>query len=400
MEQVLVHPLPIPAFSYTTPNCLGAPVQYTNQSTTVPGYMGSIVRWTWNFGDGSPLVIINFPGNPSVSHIFIGGALAHTVTLTVKTSDSCSASISHIVNSMPSPLASFSFPTSDCAQQSVCFTDNSQANGGGNITQWYWDFGDPASGNLNNSTAQNPCHTFNASGNYTVKEIVYNASNCTDTATQTVTIIAHPTAAFHADTVCFGSLTIFTDQSTAVGTITQWHWQFGDGQTSNVKNPTHQYANSGVFNVTLTVTTSEGCSNSITKPVLVLGDPVASFTTSAPSCAKDTVHFTNLSTTPHGLIHTWIWNFGDGSPLFTVNLPGNPNVGHYYTTGGTYNVTLKIITSDNCSDSVTSPVQIDFAPAANFSFATTRCTMEPVQFTDLSQLNGGTPINQWLWTFG
>lgn len=400
IEQVLVHPLPIAAFSYTTPNCMGAAVQYTNQSTTVLGYMGSIVTWTWNFGDGSPLLVIHFPGNPSVSHTFLGTALSHTVTLTVKTSDSCSASISHIVNSMPSPIASFSFPTSDCANQSVCFTDNSQSNGGGNITQWYWDFGDPTSGNYNNSTAQDPCHTFNAAGTYAVKEIVYNASNCTDTTTHTVTIIAHPIAAFHADTVCLGSLTIFIDQSTATGTLTQWHWLFGDGQTSNVQNPTHQYASSGLFTVTLTVTTAEGCSNSITKQVLVLADPVASFTTTAPACAKDTVHFTNLSITPHGLINKWTWNFGDGSAQDQILLPGNPNVGHYYTTGGTYNVTLTIQTSDNCIDSVTQQVQIDFAPAANFSFATTRCTMMPVQFTDLSQLGGGTPINQWTWNFG
>jgi PKD repeat protein len=399
-EQILVHPLPIPAFSYTSPNCLGAVVQYTNQSTTVSGYLGSIVRWIWNFGDGSPLVTINFPNNPSVSHTFIGNATQHTVILTVITSDSCSASISHIVNSMPSPLASFSFPTSDCENQAVLFTDNSQANGGGSITQWSWNFGDPTSGSLNFSSSQNPAHTYNSTGAFTVTEIVYNASNCSDTATQTVTIIAHPNAGFTADTVCLGSLTTFTDTSHATGTITLWYWQFGDGQTSNIKNPTHQYATSGVFNVSLTVTTNEGCANTVTRSILVLGDPVASFTNTAPTCAGDSVYFTDLSTTPHGLINKWVWNFGDGTPIVTINLPSSPNVGHYYTNGGTYNVTLTITTSDNCTASKTSSVQVESAPAANFTFGTTRCAKMPVQFTDLSQQNGGTPINQWLWNFG
>ncbi len=402
--QVLVNPLPIPAFSYTNPNCLGAPVQYIDQSTTVTGYVGAIVEWIWNFGDGT-ITTITAPGNPDVTHTFsITGATAHTVTLTVKTSDSCSASISHLVNSTPSPIASFSFPTSDCANQAVQFTDHSQMNGGGSIIQWNWDFGDPLSGNRNNSQAQDPTHIFSSNGIFTVTEVVYNASNCTDTATQSITIIAPPVADFTFDTVCFGSYTSFTDSSNrqgsgGIGTITQYYWQFGDGQTSNVKNPTHLYAYPGVFSVILTVTTNEGCTNSITKQILVLPKPVASFTTNAPMCAGDSIHFTDLSTTGHGLIDKWVWAFGDGSSK-TILYPNPQNVNHLYTHGGTYNVTLTISTSDSCTASTTVPVQVESAPAANFTYATTRCAEMPLQFTDLSQQYGGTPINQWLWNFG
>jgi PKD repeat protein len=401
IEQVLVNPLPLPAFTYTTPNCLGAPVQFTNQSTTVPGYLESIVRWTWNFGDGSPLVTILFPNNPSVTHTFpIVGATAHTVTLTVVTNDSCSANIQHVVNSIPSPLASFSFPTSNCAKQSVQFTDNSQTNGGGNIIQWSWNFGDPSSGVQDYSTAQNPTHIFSGSGTYTVIEVVYNASNCSDSTSQSITIIPLPVANFHVDTVCLGSLTTFTDQSNGSGgTISQWYWQFGDGGVSYTKNPTHLYATSGVFNVTETVTTSEGCSKDTVKPALVLGNPVASFTYSAPTCAGDSTHFTDLSSTPHGTIVTWKWNFGDGTTV-TIQFPNNPNVNHLYANGGTYTVTLTITTSDQCTNSKSQSVQVTPRPAANFTYATTRCANLPVQFTDLSQTGGGPPVNQWLWNFG
>jgi PKD repeat protein len=396
-KQVLVHPLPIAAFTYTTPNCMGALIQFTDQSSTVAGYLGSIVRWTWDFGDGNQITI-NFPGNPNVTHVYTG-ASSHTVTLTVKTSDSCSHSVSHVVTSMPAPLASFSFPTSNCAQQSVAFTDLSQANGGGNITQWHWDFGDPGSGISNTSTSQSPTHVFSGPGVYTVTEIVFNASNCSDTTTQSVTVIALPTANFRADTVCLGSLTTFTDLSGGVGTITQRFWEFGDGQTSTSTNPTHMYATAGVFNVKLTVTTNEGCRKDTTKAVLVIPKPVASFTASAPTCAGDSVQFTDLSSTPHGTIVTWYWQFGDGGTA-TVTFPNSPNVNHFYTTGGTYNVVLTITTSDNCTDTKTTPVQIQAAPVANFDFSTIRCSMMPVQFNDLSQSGGGTTVTQWLWNFG
>jgi PKD repeat protein len=397
-KQVLINPLPIPAFTYTTPNCMGAQVQFTNQSTTVAGYLGSIVRWLWDFGDGTT-ANINFPGNPSVLHTFVGGATAHTVRLTVTTTDSCTAFIEHVVNSMPSPIASFSFPTSNCAHQSVQFTDLSQANGGGNITQWYWDFGDPGSGIGNNSTSQNPTHIFSGAGTYMVKEIVYNASNCSATDSLSVTVIALPLANFHADTVCLGSLTQFTDQSTAIGTITQRFWEFGDGGTSGLTNPTHLYLASGVFTVRLTVTTNEGCIKDTTKAILVIPKPVASFIATAPTCSGDSVCFTDLSTTPHGSIVTWLWNFGDGNST-TIHFPANPNVCHLYTAGGTYSVVLTITTSDNCTDVKTNSTVVQPAPIANYTYATTRCALMPVLFTDLSQSGGGSAITQWLWNFG
>jgi len=394
-KQVLVNPLPIPAFTYTSPNCLGAVVNYINQSTTVTGYLGSIVTWVWHFGDGSPDLIINAPSNPNVTHTFVGNATGHTVRLTVTTSDGCVAFIEHLVTSMPSPIASFSFPTSDCANQSVTFTDNSQENGGGTITQWHWNFGDPASGILNNTTSQSPAHIFVGGPKvYTVIEIVTNATGCSSADTQSITIIARPIANFHADTVCLGSLTTFTDQSTATGTITQRLWQFGDGTNSNLTNPTHPYLSAGVFHVTLTVTTNEGCTRDTIKDVLVIAQPVASFITTAPACAGDSVHFTSLSSTPHGIISTWAWTFGDG------NTGTGPVVSHLYTSGGTYAVTLTITTSDNCTATKTSQVVIQPAPNADFMYATTRCAQMPFQFTDQSQAGGLSPITQWLWNFG
>ena len=270
-------------FTFSTTNCHGSAVQFTDRSVIVPGYLASIVQWVWNFGDGTPSVTILSPGNPNVTHIFAGTANAYTVRLTVTTSDGCSDFIEHTVNILASPLANFTYPSGNCMQQPVQFTDISQTNGGGNIIQWLWNFGDPVSGSNNISALQNPDHMFDTAGTYTVTEIVYNVSNCSDTSIHTITISPLPSADFIADTVCFGSQTSFTDLSSIPsGIITQYLWDFGDGTTSTLRDPVHSYATNGIYQVKLTVTTQAGCSNNIIKPVLVLPRPVAAFNASGP----------------------------------------------------------------------------------------------------------------------
>ena len=399
-RQVLVNPLPVAAFSFSSPTCQGAAVNFTNLSSTVPGYLGQIVRWIWDFGDGQGANII-FPGNPNVTHVYGTAALNYTVTLTIKTSDSCEHSVSHVVNLVASPIANFSAAASSCEGQLVPFTDLSQPGGGGNIVSWYWDFGDPGSGLLNNSSAQNPQHAFSASGTFTVTLIVNNASNCSDTISNTITIDAPPTADFSADTACMGSLTTFTDMSSAnpPSTIVGYFWQFGDGGTATAQNPTHMYANAQVYTVTLTVTTSSGCVSTVTKQVLVLQAATAAFSYQSPACAGSTVQFTDQSLTTHGYITTWDWDFGDGNTT-TITFPASPNVTHIFTNGGTFSVSLTITTSDNCTATQTSPVTIISNPLANFSFPAGPCAGMPVQFTDNSQQNGGGTITQWAWDFG
>ncbi len=398
-NQVMVRPLPSAEFTFNALNCQRSPVQFTDQSTVVPGYYVSIVQWVWNFGDGTPPITIVAPNNPNVTHIFAGTASSYTVRLTVTTSDGCSGFIEHTVNIMASPLAGFIYPAGNCMLQAVQFTDNSQTNGGGNITQWSWNFGDLSSGLNNISALQNPNHTFSAAGTYTVTEIVYNAGNCSDTAIHTVIVSPSPVADFVADTACLGSATTFTDQSTTPsGQITQYFWNFGDGTTSNLKNPVHLYQAAGAFQVSLTVTNLSGCINTITKPVLILPKPIVAFSASGPTCLGTVVQFTDNSFAMYGSIHSWTWNFGDGI-ITTIISPSSPDISHLYMNSGTYNVTLTVATTSSCVGMATNPVTIQPAPTANYSYSSLRCEFSPVQFTDMTQNNGGPPVMQWLWKF-
>jgi PKD repeat protein len=398
LKQVTVYPKPVPAFSYTAPNCLGTQVQFTDQSSTITGFVGPIVTWIWSYGDGSPNDTIHAPGNPNVIHTFLGTSTTHTVRLTVITSNGCSAFIDHVVSSVPAPIANFGFPASTCTQQSVQFTDLSQSNGGNTILQWNWNFGDPASGSGNTSAAQNPVHFFTGPGQYTVTLTVVNASNCSSVKDTVIHILTPPVANFVSDSACLGSITTFASTSTGVP-IGAYLWDFGDGGTAVTQNPTHLYLAPGTYPVRLTVTSIDGCTKDTVKPVIVIPKPVAAFSTSAPACTSDSIHFTDMSSASFGYIRTWVWNFGDGQSQ-TINFPNPQNVTHHYANSGTYNATLTITTSDNCTAQKTLPVVIEAAPMANFSYGNNRCATMPVTFTDLSQTNGGSAITQWLWNFG
>ncbi len=396
-HSVTVIALPTAGFQTNAPQCKGLPVAFTNTSTTVHG---QIVKWIWDFNDGTDTTIV-YPGIPNVVHTFQGTVMQHTVRLTVVTSDSCTSYVEHVVQSVPGPMASFDFSTTLCPGENIQFTDLSQLNGGGPITLWRWSFGDPTSGSSNVSTLQHPAHAFTGAGPFQVKMVISNAGNCKDSLTRQVTISAPPVPAFTFDTVCLGSVTHFTNlSSTLTGSIVMYDWDFGDGQPhGNTANPAHLYVTAGPFTVTLRVTNSAMCTSTVSRLVRVNPPPVALFTGSSVNCSGLAVSFTDQSTAQHGYILEWAWDFGDGHDT-VVHLPAISPVNHIYTNGGTYTVTLTVKTSDSCTATTSNPVTVNSPPLANFSYSAATCQGAPVQFTDLSQPNGGGAINNWYWDFG
>ena len=83
---------------------------------------------------------------------------------------------------------------------------------------------------------------------------------------------------FYANTVCLNHATNFTDSTIiSEGDITSWKWYFGDGDSSFVQNPSHTYAESGIYYVQLTASSDES-SHSVTKPVICQHIPYPYFT--------------------------------------------------------------------------------------------------------------------------
>ena len=407
-KPVVVNPQPIAEFSFSAASCVGNPVNYTNLSYVPGGLTAYITTWQWDFGDGTVTPPINFPNNPNITHTFAGNAVSHVVRLTVTTTTGCTQFIEKTVNSVPSPVANFTYSTTNCVNQPLQFTDLTQTNGGGSIQSWSWNFGDPPSGTNNVSTLQNPIHSFSGTGQFTVILQVTSTSGCVHSDTTLITINGLPTANFTFTDACEGSPTVFTNTSIAnagaTGSIIGYAWNFGDGGTSGLASPSHAYATYGNYVVTLTVTNSNGCTHTVTKPVVVNPKPVAEFSFSASACVGNPVNYTNQSFVPNGFsasINKWEWDFGDGSTIPPIIFPNNPNITHTFAGNATSHVVrLTVTTTTGCVSFIEKTVTSVPAPIANFSFPTVACENQPMQFTDLSQTNGGGSIQTWSWNFG
>src|SRR3990172_2372266 len=369
---VTVNALPVANFT-TTPVCVNTPpTLFTDQSTAAN-------QWSWNFGD--PL---SGPNNTSAltspSHNY-STAGSYTVTLIATTSSGCSDIISQTITVNPAPISNFT-TSNECFNNATPFTDQST----GTPTQWAWDFGDG-----NTDVVQNPSHTYNAAGTFSVTLIATNSSGCKDTFAQTVVVYPLPAANFIAATVCVMNQTCFTDMSTITsGSLTAWSWNFGDpasgNNISNSQNPCHTFSSAGIFIVILTVTSNNGCQSTVNLNVTVSSLPVAAFTV-PDNCLNALTIFNDASSNAT----QWSWNFGDGNNA-TVQNPI-----HIYSGNGTYIVTLIVSSGGNCNDTVVDTVMIYPLPIVNFS-SDTVCVGNTTSFTDASSISSGN-ISTWNWNF-
>lgn len=225
---------------------------------------------------------------------------------------------------------------------------------------------------------------------------------CVKVADYYVYVNQKPEAKFVVNSVCEGELSIFDDQSTVPDPIKnplrKWFWDFGNGDTTSVKNPNYTYPDPGTYDVSLIVTTRWGCVDTLILPTRVGDNPIADFT-APPVCLNDSTFFTDLSTINTGTdtIKSWSWNFGE--PLSGANnVSSLRNPVHKYLSAGTYNVTLIITSTMGCADTIVKPVYVNPLPQALFT-ANEPCLGDPTLFTDKSTISSGS-ISSWSWNFG
>lgn len=360
--------------------CSPLVVQFSDLST------GPVSSWFWDFGNGNTSTL----QNPAAVYVTPG---TYTVTLTVSDgSNNDTQTQANLITVFQNPTANFnaSTPTNGCAPLTVCFTDLSTP-GSGAINQWLWDFGDG-----NNSTQQNPCHTFSLAGSYTITLVATDVNGCQNTfqITNFVNVSNTPTATFTGGplSACDPPLTVnYTNNSSGGAAPLTYQWNFGDGNTSTQTSPSHTYTNYGAYNVTLIATDANGCADTLVRPAYVnINNIQAGFTSDTTViCEGQAINFTDTS---FGGPNLWTWDFGDGG---TSN---QQNPSYTYNTAGTYTVSL-IASNGVCGDTLvqTNYIQVDPAPTANFQADTTTACSVPltVNFTDLS-----TNATAWAWDFG
>ena len=231
-----------------------------------------------------------------------------------------------------------------CAGNTAALTATASSGTGGPYT-YVWSPAVPASGIV--SPAATTTYTVTAT------------DGCSPgaTATVTITVFPFPVASFTTDVTsgCAPVCVNFTDASTISlgGTINTWNWNFGDGSTDNASDPHHCYSTDGAYPVTLTVTTSDGCSDSIIQNNLINVYPLpeAEFTSNpfVTDITNPTISFSNLSTNASN----YLWTFGDA----ITSSETNPV--HNYGNIGVYSVMLIAATDHGCTDTVVHYIEVN-----------------------------------------
>ncbi|WP_439487428.1 putative Ig domain-containing protein, partial [Algoriphagus sp.] len=211
--------------------------------------------WAWDFGDGSS----STAQNPIHSYTTYGD---FTVKLTVTDTEyGCSSTIEKVFSNYELSADFNANVAFGCGPLEVGFEDLSVG-----AESWNWDFGDG-----NTSTDQNPTHIYEQPGNYAVV-LTTTGGACSKTITKNNYIqVIGSDVDFSTDiTEGCGPLTVaFTNLSTYSSPPISFLWDFGDGSTSTLQNPTHDYASAGTYTVKLTVNDLDGCSRTLTKTGLI-----------------------------------------------------------------------------------------------------------------------------------
>lgn len=258
------------------------------------------------------------------------------------------------------PVAEINWVRNDCT--TLKFQFNNKSSSAKPTYKWWWDFGDPASGAANNSTSENPIHSFSAPGTYNVRFAAITTTGCpSDTITRKIEAypLPIPQANFSfSDSNClpaaqvkFKDLSSISDGTEASFT---YHWSFGDpgsgpGDSSVNKDPAHIYSGNGPYPVKLQVKSAAGCIGETTIAVNnIHPQPTADFDFTAPFiCLADSVGFIDKSTGADGTVSSWQWSFGDGNGT-AIQSPT-----HSYDRAGTYSVNLYVTNNFGCnSDTV------------------------------------------------
>lgn len=370
---------PVAGFTSSTPGiCVNNAIIFTDSSLT-NGY--PIQKWTWNFGDG---ITQTFTA-PPFQHTYATPGV-YSVMLTIIDSKGCSDSILQTNALMISkPVADFvSADTISCHSQFISFTNLST---GPNLT-YVWDFGDGAT-----STAANPVHQYVTQGVYTVGLKITDQYGCTDNMVKNNYItIADPKADFLLSdslSTCPPLVITFTNLSK---NFLKRSWDFGDGSSSSLDNPTHFYSTPGTFNIVLTVTGYNGCTDQKTKQIIVRG-PQGSFTyTNIVGCNPLKTDF--KGTTKDNI--TFIWDYNDGGTLSTPD----SIVSHTYTNPGFYLPKMILVDAAGCQVPIvgTDTIKVYGVKADFTNSTTTLCDSGYVTFSDKSTSND--IIANYLWNFG
>lgn len=376
---ILLHPLPQPLF---TANDICAYDSLNIINTSAIG-CDSITDWQWTIPEhGSPITENVGP--------FLYAAGTRTITLSATSNYGCADTYAHDVVVHPVPVAAFSAPDS-CQYDAVPYTDQSTIAAPDVITAWHWGFG----GSPPNADSQNPAHTWQDYGDFTVTLTVTSDFGCVDMATRAITIHPAPVDSMLFMPNCFeGMSTIQSFSTIPQGTIESTIWTMEDDTLFGTA-VAHLFSAPGFFPVQLRTVSDQGCASTITDTIEIWPLPVVDYTLSQQVlCANGVVVFSDASSIPPPYHNTaWSWFIND-------SLWGTGETFEQaFRDNGTYDVALVVTTGDGCSDTLASAGEILVHPLPVAGFVAnpshTDIQSPEVQFTDSSM-----GAVHWFYHFG
>jgi hypothetical protein len=240
-----------------------------------------------------------------------------------------------------------------------------------------------SSANFNNAALQNPVDTLKVSGSYIITQTI-TSGVCTVSSMDTLNVVI-PNATFTAGNSCVGT----PINLLAMAGFTSYFWDFGDAATSYSQGTSHAYAAPGLFTISLQVTDSNGCSDTVSQVVNILPAPTCTLTVSGPTtfCAGGSVVLQSCA----GLTGYQWYNNGVAIPLQTNQTFTALQTGNYYCTA---------LNANNClvmSDTVS--VLVNAAPPANVTLSGSKClggtftfSVPPCATCTYFWTNNGNPI--------
>lgn len=393
---------PSSAFAADSTVCLGASVNFTDQSK---GNGRRITGWYWNFGDGTT----GSTAHPQHQYLLPG---TYVVSLAVTNENGCTSDTARKkVLVFPSPRANFSISDTSCGGQSIAFHDLSVTDSG-YISTWKWNYGD---GNQENRTDGNPLtHIYTSHGTYIVSLQVMNNLNCSsEMFTKSINVYPTPIVNFILPEVCLNdAFALFKDSSfIADGSMAafRYAWKFGDPfgtasnpDTSSDKNPKHKYSQAAKYNVSLVVSSDHNCASSLVKPFTVNGAvPKSDFRIASEEhlCSNLPVTITNVSTVDFGQITRVVvyfdWHGNKTDSLVDEDPRPNKSYIHNYPLFNTpsanqqYTILMRAYSGISCVNEIQKTIVLLPSPTVSFTVPPNVCeNASPFNITTAKELNG------------
>ncbi len=355
---------------------------------------GAIVEYFWDFGDGNTASV------PTVSHSYTDNG-EYSVTLRIVDNLGAVGSkvaVQVIKNRPPVAALTESAVIID-KKQIVTFDASPSYDPDGTIVEYFWDFEDGTTG-----TGVSTTHSYSESGLYTATLTITDNDGATDTISTTkvvgnkapMAVFIESSSNVHIDdTVTFNASNSYDPD----GTIVNYFWDFGDGNTGTGELVSHAYTDNRSYFVTLTVTDNDGATDTDNTRITVINSlPVASFT-SSPGTVNTNEFFSfdaSGSYDPDGTIVNYLWDFGDGTTGTGISTQ------HSYSQDGTFVVTLTVTDNFGATDttSVTKTVR-NLEPVAFFSDSAENVLIgEIISFDASGSYDPDGTIVNYLWDFG